>query len=259
MVHKELLLARLDAIGASLAKTAKALALLGLGSVGLERDRLDDYSDLDFFVIVKPGNKQPFIDTVDWLEAVYPVAYAFQNTTDGCKVMFEDGVFCEFAIFEPDELAHIPFAAGRIIWKEDDFDDSICAPTAQKTSKPLDVDWQVGEALTNLYVGLCRCRRGEKLSGARFVQVHAVDRVVELTALVETQHSARKDQFTYERRYEQRFPLTAQKMTAFMPGYEYTPQAAKAILEFLEQHFTVNRHMKKMILLLCDELLESQN
>jgi len=45
------LLARLDAIGASLAATDHGLALIGLGSVGLETDRLDAYSDPDFSAI----------------------------------------------------------------------------------------------------------------------------------------------------------------------------------------------------------------
>ena len=39
------LLKRLDEIGQSLERSGHALALLGLGSVGLELDRLDSYSD----------------------------------------------------------------------------------------------------------------------------------------------------------------------------------------------------------------------
>jgi lincosamide nucleotidyltransferase B/F len=41
------LLQRLDEIGSSLERSKHALALIGLGSVGLECDRLDSYSDLD--------------------------------------------------------------------------------------------------------------------------------------------------------------------------------------------------------------------
>ena len=37
---------------------------------------------------------------------------------DGHKVLFEDDVFCEFAVFEAHELVNIPFAEGKIIWKE---------------------------------------------------------------------------------------------------------------------------------------------
>ena len=44
------LLHRLNEIAKSIEKSQKALALLGLGSIGKEQERLDEYSDLDFFV-----------------------------------------------------------------------------------------------------------------------------------------------------------------------------------------------------------------
>ncbi len=56
------LLQRLDAIGASLRASGLARALLALGSVGAETERLDEYSDLDFFVIAAPSMKQRLID-----------------------------------------------------------------------------------------------------------------------------------------------------------------------------------------------------
>ena len=55
MNKTELLLQRLDEIGQFLKDSNQALALLALGSCGTERERLDQYSDLDFFVIVKDG------------------------------------------------------------------------------------------------------------------------------------------------------------------------------------------------------------
>jgi hypothetical protein len=62
--------------------------LLALGSAGLERQRLDRYSDLDFFVIVAQGYKVHYIESLDWL-------------ADGHKALMTDGIFCEFAVFEP--------------------------------------------------------------------------------------------------------------------------------------------------------------
>ncbi|MBZ0285607.1 MAG: hypothetical protein K8L97_33055 [Anaerolineae bacterium] len=248
MSYKEALLKRLDEIGRSLEKTGKALALLGLGSVGTELDRIDDYSDLDFFAIVKPGFKQSFMDDLGWLEGLNPIAYRFKNTPDGYKLSYEDGIFCEFAVFEPDEMKGIPFAAGRIVWKDAMFDEAILVPTQPKADKKLNVERQVGEALTNLYIGLGRYRRGEKLSGARFVQGYALDRVLELSVLVETEQPAYRDIFTLERRYEQRFPITSQELGAFMQGYERTPESAAAILSFLERHFEVNPAIKKAII-----------
>ncbi len=250
MTHSEKLLHRLDEIGRSLANTPDGLALIGLGSAGSETARMDAYSDLDFFVIVQAGQKQRFIADLDWLTAVHPIAYQFLNTADGYKLLFADGIFCEFAVFEPGELAHIPFAAERVVWQAETFDASLMKPKRPSTS-PREADWLVGEAITNLYVGLCRYRRGEKLSAARFVQGYAVDRVLELTALIETEQPAFPDVFGAERRFEQRFPGTAVNLPQFVPGYDHTPQAARAILHFLDTHFPVNPAMKQLILSLA--------
>ncbi len=111
------LLDRLSAIGESLARRESALALLGLGSVGLERERLDRYSDLDFFAIVRPGYKGQYLDDLSWLADVAPIAYSFRNTRDGYKLLYADGIFCEFAVFEESELTQIPFAPIRLIGK----------------------------------------------------------------------------------------------------------------------------------------------
>jgi hypothetical protein len=245
----ERLIERLIAIGQSLAGTGRALALIGLGSCGLERDRLDEYSDLDFFVIVETGAKGDYIRDLSWLEAVYPVAYRFQNTADGYKLLYADGIFCEFAVFEKDELAGIPFATGRVIWKQPQINPSIAIPGQQAPpSEQKSIEWLLGEALTNLYIGLCRYRRGEKLSAARFIQQYAVDRLLELAESLETrQASIPADPFSPERRCEQRLPEFAGRLAEFVPGYEKSPQAAAAILEYLEAAFPVNPAMASAI------------
>lgn len=251
MKQKEKLLHRLDEIGSTLSQAEGALALLGLGSVGQERDRLDQYSDLDFFVIVRPGFKARFLASLSWLTAVHPVAYAFKNTADGYKSLFADGVFCEFAIFEPDELTRIPFAPGRIIWQTADFNTDIFTREATPEPETRSIEWLVGEALTNIYVGLGRYHRGEKLSAARFIQGHAVDRIVELAGHIEPAKPGHVDKFDSSRRFEQRFPQSARQLPLFMPGYAHSLEAARAILEFLGVHFDVNPHVKQEILALC--------
>jgi hypothetical protein len=246
------LLERLDAIGESLRTSGNALALLGLGSVGTETARLDVYSDLDFFAIVREGYKARYIDNLDWLSNINPIAYAFRNTVDGYKVLFEDGIFCEFAVFEPQELAQIPFSAGRIVWKTADFDESICQPRQQTQHSAHPVEFRLGEALTNLYVGLGRYHRGEKLSAARFIQNYAVDHILQLAAQIESARPALVDVYNVERRFEQRFPDVAAHLPEFVQGYDRSPESALAILEFLEAHFEVNPAIAAQIRLLCD-------
>jgi hypothetical protein len=237
-IEPAMLLARLDAIGAALRDSGHALALIGLGSVGLDRERLDRYSDLDFFAIVERGHKARYIDSLDWVESAHPVTWHYRNTIDGHKALMADGVFCEFAVFEPQELAPIPFAPGRIVWKRDDVDPAIAVPRKPMPDDRLpDEEWIVGEALGLLFVGMQRWHRGERLSAARLIQVHAVDRLIELDELRARQGGASTaggDPFSRERRLERRRPGLAQELAALVPGYDRTPQSVRAIVAAFE-------------------------
>ena len=252
--RQDLLLSRLNEIAASLARSNKAVALIGLGSVGIEVDRLDEFSDLDFFAIVEPGFKMEFIEHLDWLSSICPIAYSFRNTPDGHKLLFRDGVFCEFAVFEERELPQIPFAPGRIIWRKQGVSDTLALPQRIPSvqEKP-SLEWSLGEALTNLYVGVSRFHRGEKLSAMRLIQSSAVDRVLELAERIEPSASERGDVFAPERRYERRHPSIAKELPAFTQGYERSIESAQAILLFLERHFPVNASVKHALMELFEQ------
>jgi len=242
------LLARLADIARSLERSGHAIALIGLGSVGAEIDRLDAYSDLDFFAVVAPGYKQFYLSDLAWLSSIHPIAYHFFNTADGCKLLFADGVFCEFAVFEPHELSRATFANARVIWQTAEFDEALAAPAASiGSAAPRSVEWLIGETLTNLHVGLGRYRRGEKLSAQRFIQHYAVDRVIELAALMEPAQGGGRDPFAAERRFEQRYPHVARELSRFVPGYDRSVESAAAILAYLEAHFPINAAMAQAI------------
>ncbi len=252
MIKTDLLLKRLDEIAQSLKNSGYGLALIGLGSVGAEINRIDEYSDLDFFAIVKKGFKSRFIENLDWLSSICKVAYSFQNTRDGHKLLFDDGIFCEFAVFELDELSAIPYSEGRIIWKEDYIDEKIKCPVKSYPEKHIsDPNWLIGEALTNLYVGLCRENRGEKLSAFKFIQNYAVDKVIELCEIIEKETPFFKDGFVRERRFEKGFPETSKFFPKFIQGYDKNKESATAILKFLCSNFSVNDSMRTVIEKLC--------
>lgn len=251
MDRKERLLARLSDIARALENSEQALALIGLGSVGVELNRLDDYSDLDFFAIVDQGSKRRFIENLDWLSSVCRIAYHYQNTPDGHKLLFVDGVFCEFAVFEPGELGTIPFSHGRVVWKRPQVDDAIAIPASRPSLERSTQDWLLGEALTNLYVGLCRRQRGEIGSTTRFIQGYAVDRVLELASYIEEEQPVQRDAFANERRYERRFPTMAHELPMFMQGYQRNQESAQALLGYLERRFPVSLAMANAIRDLC--------
>jgi hypothetical protein len=250
-VPPALLVARLEAIGVALARRPDALALIGLGSAGLERDRLDGYSDLDFFVVVASDAKPRYLANLDWLADAGAIAYHFRNTVDGYKLLYADGVFCEFAVFTPQEAAAAQGSAARIIWERPGA--ALPLPQPPPPGEQPAVAWQVGEALTNLYVGLGRLRRGERLSAARFIQHYAVDRVLVLAAQIEPAAPASADPFAAERRIEQRYPELARLLPQFVQGYARSCESALAILAFLEAHWEVNAELAAAIRARCTE------
>lgn len=250
MGKKECLIKRLEAIARSVKETKNGLALLALGSCGKERDRLDEFSDLDFFVIVEDGYKKEFINHLDWLEKICHIAFSYQNTVDGHKVMFEDGIFCEFAIFEKEELKNIPFSEGKIIWKKDDFEESYCLPLHENSGNK-DRAWYIGEILTTLYIGLGRYHRGEKLSAFFLIQNRCVEKLITLihqTEPISKQGSI--DIFNVSRRFEKNHP-DRNDISQFMLGYDKTMQAARHILEYMNSHYAINPFMYKKVLELC--------
>lgn len=250
---KELLIQRLEQICASAKESGNALAFLALGSCGVNRERMDEYSDLDFFVIVKEGYKEHYLSQLDWITDVSEVAYYFMNTPDGYKLLFKDGVFCELAVFEPEELERIPIDKGLFLWKEEGFQTAGQSDNSGKgearTEQPeKDLQWILGEALTNLYVGLERYRRGEKLSAYRFVQTYAFEKVMDLIALLEQEQPMETDIFDRSRRFERRFPELGKELPKFIQGYDRTPESARAVLEFLDSRFDINQYIKSSIL-----------
>jgi hypothetical protein len=245
----EALQARLASLTDSLSVREDALGLLALGSVGAETDRLDAWSDLDFFVLVTDGAKARYIQNLDWLAAAHPLAWHFQNTVDGHKALMTDGVFCEFAVFEIHELSRIPYALGRFIWRRDEVDETLaCAkqPLPARQSS----EWLVGEALSNLVIGLQRHARGERLAAMRMIQVHALDRVLEFLETLQTESNeprSQRDPFNVDRRIEVRASQLALALPVWASGYECAVPAALALLSALEMREVVPQYVGEHI------------
>ena len=230
---------RLDDLGAVLARRGDAIALIGLGSTGLDLDRLDNHSDMDFFVVVDDGAKQRYLDSVDWLEELAPIDFSFPNSIDGRKVLFADLLFAEYAVFTLDELRAGSFPPGRLVWARDDAPAGLEQAGRPREPSPYDYpEYHVNEAVTNLYVGLHRDARGERLTATRFIQSYAVERLLtylELTGAT----GGRQDEFVIERGVERRFGPDVLPLASMVPGYDRNREAALAILEWLEARVDV--------------------
>lgn len=242
------LLERLDDLERALAARGDAIALIGLGSVGRDLDRLDEHSDLDFFVVVDDGAKKRYLDEIDWLEAVGPIAYSFANSADGRKVLFEDGLYAEYAVFTLDELRRAAYTPGRLVWSRGDAPAGLENLGRVPGPSPSDTpEHQFNEALTNLYVGLQREARGERLAATRLIQTHALDRLLTFLDLTGRAVGPPQDAFAVERGAETRFAREPLPLAAMAPGYEHNREAALAILSWFEARAQVNRALADAI------------
>ncbi|GGM86505.1 hypothetical protein GCM10009721_09110 [Terrabacter tumescens] len=230
------LLAFLDRLGAELDRRGDAVALLGLGSVGRDLHRLDEHSDADFFVVVDDAAaRDRYLADIDWLEAAQPVVWSFENSDAGRKALLEDGLFAEYAVFSLAEMETAGYPPGRLHWSRADAPSGLEVPKVP-VPQPLPIEHHVGEAITNLYVGLHRDLRGERLTASRFIQGYAVDRWITILGHLGLGRGAQQDVFIIDRGAERRFGPELLPLADLVPGYERNAHAAATLLALLEAH-----------------------
>ena len=78
--------------------------VVGLVAVGSFATGPDEYSDHDFFVVVRPGEQEAFRRDLSWLPDAERIALSFRETEHGLKVVYDDGHLLEFAVFDEEEL-----------------------------------------------------------------------------------------------------------------------------------------------------------
>ncbi len=255
-MDKQKLFDRLDAIAQSLEKEDHTLALIALGSVGTEQDRVDEYSDLDFFAIVEDAYKEKFIEDLSWLKNAHPLAYTFKNTKDGYKVLFEDGIYAEFAVFSALEMDTVTQPKGRMVWQRPNYQDKDILKMKGNIPnlKADNVEYAINEALTNLYVGLNRVMRGERLSGYFYIESYALSRILSIVHHFEEASVIHEDVFGLERRFEKHYPIFKEELHQMLSGYDRIEQSAFAMLNYLDRIYPINSRLKSEIKSLIEQV-----
>lgn len=226
-----------------LAKSAEnaphAIALLGAGSAGAEITRIDQYSDIDFFLIVEDGSSQGFINDNSWFGRDLPIVFAFRDTEHGNKALLENGVFLEFAVFTELELSINGIPGLAIIWSKPEF---LLPNLSAKQPTVRELSYYVDQALSNLLIGALRLRRGERLAALAMIEHYALNNL--LTAYRIKHNLKIEDHFNIERRAEQSLKVD---FASLIHGYERLELSLENILIFSEKNFEVNLSIVKSI------------
>ena len=160
------------------------LGLVAAGSMANQDYQPDEWSDHDFFVIVVPGSQPQFKADLSWLPQSDEIVLAFAETAHGMKVMYRFGHLLEFAIFTPDEVQEAKVNRYAILIDKGEFA-SLFARLREETAVSIQTNPPsdhslYGQFLTNLFVGVGRYARGEKISGRIFINTYALGHLLKL-------------------------------------------------------------------------------
>ncbi|HYQ80041.1 MAG TPA: hypothetical protein VEP68_01000 [Anaeromyxobacteraceae bacterium] len=222
-----------DRLRQRLAGEDEVLGLVALGSMSGEGAQPDEWSDHDFFVVVRSASQERFRARLDWLPEPGELALSFRETEHGLKVILRTGHLLEFAVFDPEELRLARVNRYRVLLDRERIGERMAEVRAETgrqggAEAPGD-DWLAGQLLADLLVGAGRARRGERLAGRQRLAA-AAGHLMRLAArhLVPAEPGA-LDDLDPARRFERAFPDLAAEIEAALR--REVPEAARALFQ----------------------------
>ena len=182
--------------------------ILGLVLVGsaAETERVDKWSDHDFFVITQSGAQDSLRTDLNWLPNSQSIAFSFRETEHGLKVVYESGALLEFAVFDCAELRTCNVNHHYLAYGDEE--------VAQALESAAHREVDEGEAenlrdfrlfLSVLIIGVGRARRGEILTAGENIRSTATNALLKVL----TQRlgkNPRLDRLDVRRRFESVYP-----------------------------------------------------
>ena len=203
-----------DRLTASLSEREDVLGLIFLGSAA-QTDRVDEWSDHDFFVIVKDGNAEKLRQDLSWLPDFQQIVISPRETQHGLKVVYEDGHVLEFAIFDDHELDTVTANVFVVTIDRANIFARMDAAAEKSIPKPIDVKTEFELFLSQLLIGVGRARRGETLTAGQFIRAYSVNHVLGLLRIWATPVEGTElavDSFNRFRRFEWQHPELAARL-----------------------------------------------
>lgn len=211
-------------------------------------------SDISFTVVVENGNKTTLLDDLSWLSDIQHIAFKYQCSDNSFRFIFSDGVYCHLSVIEESEFSATTNDLS-CLWSRRPLESALpklLRNNSEKNSNSM--AWLLGEVCTHLLTGLRCWNKGDKLSAFYYVQHHALGHLLSLIDIWEAEQQSQSVSVTG---HLENFPPNAAKcVPQFALGYDHTPQAAKAMLDYIEQHQHINFFLKDQIQNLLGSLVE---
>ena len=191
------------------------VGLVGLGSTAATRREPDRWSDHDIWVVVRDGTAEAFRTDTSWLPDADRIALAYRETAHGVNVIYGDGHFLEFAVFDEAELDLVAGNDARVLVDRAEVAARLEGILSRNTPEPPSTDALVGKVLGQVWIGVSRYGRGERQSAHAMVKFHAWTSLLHLvTQCVPSEAADRLDDLDVTRRFELAYPEPAARIEA---------------------------------------------
>ena len=198
---------------------------------------------LTFHAAVKSHESQNLQEELSWLSEVQHVAYQYQRSENGKRMVFSDGVLCDFYLHAKTQLEKSNPKNWQVEWHTDSSKIDAFPPTTNLIFET-QTEWLLGELLTNLTLGLRHFTSNERLAAFQCIQQHALNHLLTLMALFHFPDKPPAGNIAWDSLAQTK----SVPIDTFAPGLEHSPNAANAILEHLESMHSINHFVKDQIL-----------
>ncbi|MGD9958004.1 hypothetical protein [Nocardioides sp.] len=215
---------------ASVAAYDDVEGLVLLGSTAAT-ERVDAWSDHDFYLVVRQGREEHFRTHLDWLPDRDQIAFAARETEHGLKVVYRSGAVLEFAVANADDLATFGGSPYRVALDRSTVTEQMLV--TRPPAAPADdlTDFRIFLAL--LVIGLGRAARGEELVAGELLRGYALHRLVAvLRRHASATAGSAPDPYNGLRRFEAAYPELGRALAAALA--RPAAECGRCLLEFAE-------------------------
>lgn len=210
----------------------KIIGLVLVGSTA-ETERVDQWSDHDFFVITETDEQEPLRMDLGWLPNSESIAFWFRETKHGLKVVYNSGDVLEFAIFDCDELRGCTVNHHRLAFGNTEVVDALTIAASRLPEIVIGDDLaDFRHFLSVLVIQVGRARRGEAITAGQGIRSTAAMALLKVLTR-RLPRDLRLDRLDVSRRFEFAYPQIGKKFADALA--QQPEEAAKSLLEISDE------------------------
>ena len=218
----------------SVAKRPEVIGLIFVGSAAAT-ERVDQYSDQDFFLVVLEGTGETFRQNLDWLPNYQDIAFSPRETAHGLKVVYQNGDVLEFAVFEDSELELSSVNDYAVALDRKDITERVAKIAGRSIPAPTNRAQELGLFFSLILIGVGRAKRGEVLAAEQHIKSYAMSHALKLIRAASSSN-AKADSLNSFRRFEFDYPQLALELKQLL--LLETEVAAKRLCEVVLRELT---------------------